>query len=357
MEQVIISTKSSSYPVYVDSKILSDVGSILGEKLKAVSKVLIITDDQIAPLYLETIINALDGHIEPYQFIVPRGESSKSFDQYYNILTFALENGLDRKSMVIALGGGVIGDLAGFVAATYMRGIKFVQVPTTLLAHDSSVGGKVGINHELGKNMIGAFYQPEAVIYDVSLLHSLNKREWASGFAEVIKHGFLSGEKYYNWLKASIKTLPITDDEILEKMLVEAIKVKASIVEEDEQEKGVRAYLNLGHTLGHAIEATAGYGKITHGEAVAIGMIFAMELSNEILGANLPVQETKEWFIKLSLPISIPDQCDHDKILKYMKRDKKNENGQINMVLLKAIGQPTKRAISEDEIKNAIFAF
>jgi 3-dehydroquinate synthase len=357
MEQVMISTKTTNYPVYIGQNILSDAGSLLQGILNKSSKVLIITDDQVAPLYLDVLKKALGETVIKYEYIVSHGEASKSFDQYYEILSYALETGLDRKSVVIALGGGVIGDLAGFVASTYMRGIPFIQCPTSLLAHDSSVGGKVGINHELGKNMIGAFYQPAAVLYDVSLLHSLSKREWASGFAEVIKHGFISGEHFYYWLKSMIHTLPINDNDVLVKMLKEAITIKAMVVQEDERESGIRAYLNLGHTLGHAIEATYGYGKITHGEAVAIGLLFVMKLSKDILGANLPIDETRAWLRQLALPVSIPEQCDRTKLLEYMKRDKKSENGQVHMVLLESIGKPIKKVVSELDIKRALHTF
>lgn len=357
MEQVKISTKANTYPVYIGSKMLCDTGSLLKELLIETSKVLIITDDQVAPFYLEDFKRAIGENVVKFEYVVPNGEASKSIGQYYKILTFALENGLDRKSAILALGGGVIGDLAGFAAATYMRGIKFIQFPTTLLAHDSSVGGKVGINHELGKNMVGAFYQPDAVLYDVALLHSLSHREWASGFAEVIKHGFLSGESFYSWLKSRVHTLPITDDTILVKMLKEAILVKATVVQEDEREAGIRAYLNLGHTLGHAIEATYGYGKITHGEAVAIGMLFAIKLSNEILGSNLPIDEIRAWFKQLSLPVDIPEQCDRSQLLEYMKRDKKSENGLVHMVLLEELGKPIKQVVREVDLKEALQAF
>jgi 3-dehydroquinate synthase len=358
MEQVIIKTSANTYPVYIGNQILSDADRLLKNLLDKTSNVLIVTDDQVGPLYLEVLKKSLsNSNVSIFDYIVPRGEASKSFDQYYQILSFALESGLDRTSAVIALGGGVIGDLAGFVAATYMRGIKFIQIPTSLLAHDSSVGGKVGINHELGKNMIGAFYQPHAVLYDVAILQSLSDREWASGFAEVIKHGLISGEQLHAWLQSSVHELPITNETLLINMLKEAILVKARIVEEDEKEAGVRAYLNLGHTLGHAIEATYGYGKITHGEAVAIGILFAIKLSNEILGAKLPFNEIREWFLKLSLPVSIPEQCDLSQLINYMKRDKKNENGNVHMILLEELGKPTKLFVKDEIIRNSLHVF
>src|SRR6185312_13145009 len=191
---------------------------------------------------------------------VPSGEQAKQFPIYEACLTFALENGLDRKSCIIAFGGGAVGDLAGFVAATYMRGIAFLQVPTTLLAHDSAVGGKVAINHPLGKNMIGAFHQPEAVVYHTPFLQSLPEKEWRSGYAEVIKHALIGDVELYHWLKEEVQTLADLRDEKLIHILTKAIPVKANVVSQDETEKGVRAHLNFGHTLGHALEKEIGYG-------------------------------------------------------------------------------------------------
>jgi 3-dehydroquinate synthase len=354
MKQLTIKTNSKTYPIFIGKDLYSKLGNVLEHQLDNITKVLIITDTQIGPIYLDKVKKALSNDIQLFQYIIPSGESYKSFDEYYKILTFALESGLDRKSAIIALGGGVIGDLSGFVAATYMRGIKFVQLPTTLLAHDSSVGGKVGINHPLGKNMIGAFYQPEAVIYDVGTLQTLSNREWRSGFAEVAKHGLISSSDLYHWLKESVNSTPITDDDLLAEIIKKAIQVKASIVEQDEKEAGIRAYLNFGHTLGHALEATLGYGTITHGEGVSIGMVFATKVSNEILNADLPVDEITGWFKQVSLPTEIPEQADITEIIKYMKRDKKSENGQINMVLLEQIGSPIMKAVGESYLEEAL---
>src|SRR5690606_6294122 len=273
MDQLTISTKSKTYPMYIGTDILGQLPQVIKDTCQSVSKVLVISDEAVADIYLEKVISILHQQYDkPLSFIIPAGESAKSFDMYYQCQTYALEQGLDRSSVILALGGGVVGDLAGFVAATFMRGIPFIQIPTTLLAHDSAVGGKVAINHELGKNMIGAFHQPNAVLYDIDLMKSLPKIELRSGFAEVIKHGLIWDPDFYNWLTEEITSLDDLQGEKLQYAVLKGVSVKAKVVSEDEQEKGLRAILNFGHTLGHAIEAESGYGKITHGDGVAIGM-------------------------------------------------------------------------------------
>lgn len=286
--------------------------------------------------------------------MIPSGEASKSFQNYYEIQSFALEKGLDRKSLVIALGGGVVGDLAGFVAATYMRGIPFIQVPTTLLAHDSSVGGKVAINHPLGKNMIGAFYQPEAVIYDTATLLTLPDREWRSGLAEVIKHGFIRSQSFYDWLRDEIKSFSDVQGSRAQDLLRQSISIKATIVKEDEKEANVRAYLNFGHTLAHAIEAKLGYGKITHGEAVVIGMIFALKVSEQYYGIALDIKDILRWLKTYHYQLEIPSTLNIDDLIDAMKKDKKSANGKINMVLLKQIGDVELVSVPEDLLRQVL---
>lgn len=308
----------------------------------------IITDDKVAPLYLEEIVRSFPNDIKVETHIVPHGEKAKSFQQYEELLTKALELKLDRKSMIIALGGGVIGDLAGFVAATFMRGIPFIQIPTTLLAHDSSVGGKVGINHPLGKNLIGAFHQPSLVLYDPEMLLSLPLHEWRSGFAEVVKHGFISDESFLQWLMENIRTLENWDLDILTELLTRSIQVKAKIVEQDERESGIRAYLNFGHTLGHAIEAEFGYGETTHGEAVAIGIAFALPLSESYFNRKLTYGTYLTYLKSLGFNLNIPQHLPKEQLIQRMKIDKKSYNDSIHFVLLKEIGDPQLVEISED---------
>ncbi len=313
---------------------------------KSYSSIMIITDEIIESLYLDDVKDAFDSK-KITTYVLPSGEAEKSIENYYKIQTKALEVGLDRNSLLIALGGGVIGDITGFVAATYMRGIDFIQIPTTVLAHDSSVGGKVAINHELGKNMIGAFYPPQAVIYDIDTLKTLNAAELRSGYAELIKEAFISDKDFLNELLET-KLADLTDDQLSEH-LYKGIKVKANIVEADEKESNVRKYLNLGHTLSHAIESELGYGQITHGEAVAIGIIFALKLSNAKYDANLPVESYVKWLKVNNYPLNIPEMKT-EKLIKRMKSDKKTTNQVIQMVLLEAIGKPCIQDLSDKSL-------
>lgn len=355
MKQLLIETSTKQYPVLLGENIRFELKEIIENTLNLdPSSVLIITDDCVAPLYLNDLKEALSSMKNVFEYIIPSGEASKSFQNYYDIHSFALENSLDRKSLVIALGGGVVGDLAGFVAATYMRGISFIQVPTTLLAHDSSVGGKVAINHPLGKNMIGAFYQPEAVVYDTATLMSLPEHEWRSGFAEVIKHGFIRSEQFYYWLQESIQSFSQISGQIAQELLRTSISVKAEIVKEDEKEANVRAYLNFGHTLAHAIEAKLGYGKITHGEAVVIGMLFAMKVSEKYYDIDLNVKEITKWLNKYNYQLEIPATLSVDDLIETMKKDKKSTNGEIHMVLIKKIGDVEVVSVSEELLKDIL---
>lgn len=341
MRKVQIEAESKDYFVFIEPGIRHLIGDQIKKIMtEPVSSVLVITDSHVAPLYLEEVVSSFNDQLPIYTEVIKSGEASKSLAVYDQVLTKALSSSLDRKSLIVALGGGVVGDLAGFVASTYMRGVRFVQVPTTLLAHDSSVGGKVAINHPLGKNMVGSFHQPEAVFYDTEMLYSMPVREWRSGFAEVIKHGFIHDHSFLKKLQElkGIEQLPVEQlDEILEK----SIQVKAKIVKEDEKETGVRAFLNFGHTLGHALEAELGYGVLTHGEAVVVGMIFSLRLSEEMYQIDLQVKEYEKWLNDLGFQTEIPLDCKRDRLLVKMRQDKKAEAGSIKMVLLKKIGEAT----------------
>lgn len=348
MESLQIKTASKKYPVYFGERILENLHSVIEDVCPSVSNILVISDETVYKHHGKALMKELPN--KALSYILPSGEGAKSFEHFYNVQTFALEHGLDRQSLIIAFGGGVVGDLAGFVAATYMRGIPFIQVPTTLLAHDSAVGGKVAINHELGKNMIGAFHQPEAVFYDISLLETLSEKEWRSGFAEVVKHALIYSTTFYDWLKSSVSTFEDLKGETLIQSIKEGIKVKAEIVANDEKETGIRAFLNFGHTLGHAIEAELGYGEITHGEAVVIGMCFAFEIGKELIDTTFPLEELKEWLHKLGYRTDIPQGLDKNNLVAKMKADKKAQHGQINMVLLKEIGEPLLMKVDEKTI-------
>lgn len=335
---------------------------MIGEKLrfnlsevlsKKYASVLIITDSHVSKLYLKDVQNSLANE-KVFTAVIPAGEQSKSIEQFYELHTKAIENGLNRNSLIIALGGGVVGDLAGFVAATYMRGIDYIQVPTTILAHDSSVGGKVAINHALGKNMIGNFYPPRAVIYDVETVHTLSKAEIRSGYAELVKEALISDVAFFEDIMAA--SLDEMNNERLISHLQQGIEVKARIVEEDEKESGVRKFLNFGHTLGHAIEAELGYGKMTHGEAIAIGMLFALGLSQKYYGVNLPLEELTSWMKANAYPSSLP-QLNPNDLLAKMASDKKVLNDRIPMVLLKEIGKPETVEFTKEELLEELSSF
>lgn len=347
MKELLIQTNSKEYPLIIGSKLFQQP-TFLDAVLKNLpSSILIIADAAVAPLYLEEVEAAFGRYSTVYHYVVPSGEKSKSIDQFYECQTYAMEKGLDRNSLIVALGGGVIGDLAGFVAATYMRGIRFIQAPTTLLAHDSAVGGKVAINHHLGKNSIGAFYQPEAVLYDISFLESLPESQWRAGFAELIKHSLIWEKDFYPWLRENVPTLQDLKGPILEKALIKAISVKAAVVNQDERETGIRAFLNFGHTLAHGLESELGYGSISHGDAVAVGMIFAMKVSEKLLHVSLPSVELQEWFNEIGFP-TLPANLDAQSLLSKMKKDKKALKGTIRMCLMNEVGSLTLVEVEDD---------
>jgi 3-dehydroquinate synthase len=348
MAELLIQTNSREYPLLIGTGLFQQQ-EILDVILKDLpSSILIITDDTIAPLYLKDVEKAFGHYTSVFSKAVPSGEKSKSVEVFYECQTFAMEKGLDRNSLILALGGGVVGDLAGFVAATYMRGIRFIQAPTTLLAHDSAVGGKVAINHHLGKNSIGSFYQPEAVLYDLAFLQSLPESEWRAGFAELIKHSLIWDKEFYPWLRQNVPTLADLKGPVLEEALRKAIQIKATVVKQDEKETGVRAYLNFGHTLAHGLEAGLGYGSISHGDAVAIGMIFAMKVSEKQLGVSLPITELQEWFDELGFP-QFPTSILAQSLLEKMKKDKKALKGTIRMCLMNELGSLTIKEV-EDQL-------
>ena len=354
---LLIETKSKTYPIYIGENVTTDLVPFLLKLSKKPTKICIVTDDQIANLYLAKIQHQLSESFQTYSYTIPNGEASKSFDQYYLIQTFLLENSFDRDSLIVAFGGGVVGDLAGFVAATYMRGIRFIQVPTTLLAHDSAVGGKVAINHSLGKNMIGAFYQPEAVFYDVSYLQSLSEKELRSGFAEVIKHGLIKDADFYTWLQQNVLTLyDLKNKDILTTCIEKGIQIKAEVVKEDETEVGVRAILNFGHTAGHAVENYNGYGTYLHGEAIAIGMLIAAKVSEKINGFR-HYEKIHNMLERFGFPTSLQPIMSAEKIVAKMKNDKKSKGGHIHMVLISQIGEVYVKPVEDDLVLEVVTQF
>lgn len=351
MDTLVIETATARYPVHVGPGLRHRLGELIPS---GASSFFVLTDDHVGPLYLQDVVAALAGAAPVHAFVVSAGESAKSLATYKRVIDELVRLNLDRRACIIALGGGVVGDLAGFAAATYLRGVAYVQMPTTLLAHDSSVGGKVGINHESGKNLIGAFYHPRAVIYDTETLDTLPEREWRSGFAEVIKHALIDSPSFYEELKKAVPDAAALNAAAIRPWLGRAIAVKARIVKEDEKEAGVRAFLNFGHTLGHALEKASGYDRLRHGEAVAIGMIFAMRLSETFYGLRLDVDGIREWFRRLKLPTEIPADLSGDDVLEAMRKDKKRHGNQLVFVLLNGIGRPRLESVPEPMIRKLL---
>lgn len=355
MEIIPIKTESKKYDVFLGEGVTNEIGSFLTSHFPNLTKILIITDETVASLHLKALLSVLKNW-NPVVFTAPGGEKAKTFEVYYNALTASLENRLDRKSIILSFGGGAVGDLSGFVAASFMRGIPFIQIPTTILAHDSAVGGKVAINHPIGKNMIGAFYQPEAVFYDLEWLKTLPDQEVRSGFAEVIKHALIYDADFYEWLQKNIHDLAGLTGSQLSDSLGKGVRIKNEFVSRDEREMSIRAYLNFGHTLGHAIEAEMGYGNFTHGEAVMIGMIFALMLSRELFGLAFDLKKFVDWVKILGYQTEIPSQLSVEKLVTKMKQDKKTVGESVRFVLLEEIGKPIVQQISDsfliEKLKN-----
>jgi 3-dehydroquinate synthase len=326
-----------SYPIYIGSGRLSN--SALSGFIRG-KKVLIVTNSTVAPLYMTQLQAQLqDKQVDT--IILEDGERFKNLDTLNQIFNQLLHNKHDRKTTLIALGGGVIGDITGFAAATYQRGVPFIQIPTTLLSQvDSSVGGKTAVNHELGKNMIGAFYQPQAVVIDTDTLDTLPDREFSAGMAEVIKYGLIADAEFFVWLEKNTSALQARDKQALSYAIERSCLNKAKVVSADETEQGVRAILNLGHTFGHAIETYQKYTGWLHGEAVAAGMVMASQLS--LLMGGVSEQELTRISQLLSnwnLPIAPPQGMTVDDFMALMYRDKKVQDGQLRLVLLSKLGE------------------
>ena len=335
-----------SYPIYIGSELLGDA-ELLGAHLHGQSA-LIVTNATVAPLYLDAVQQTLaEKNVRHDRIILDDGEQFKTVATVERLLDALLENRHDRRSTIIALGGGVVGDIAGFTAAIYQRGVNFIQIPTTLLAQvDSSVGGKTGVNHALGKNMIGAFYQPQCVIADIATFATLPGRELGAGLAEVIKYGLIHDAEFFAWLESNIDALLAREPAALAQAVLVSCQIKARVVELDERETGLRAILNLGHTFGHAIETAQGYGKWLHGEAVAAGMMMAIDLSlregwidEDVLVRSRALLE------RAGLPTEPPADMTAAQFLDIMAIDKKAVDGAITLVLLRELG---KAVISTD---------
>jgi 3-dehydroquinate synthase len=357
MHTVDVALGQRSYQILVGSGLLSDAGRHVAAIIPP-GRALVISDATVAALYLDRVAKSLSAAgFTVSTATVPAGEQSKSFDQLSRLCDECFRAGLERRSLIVALGGGVIGDLAGFVAATYLRGLPFVQLPTTLLAQvDSSIGGKTGINLPGGKNLVGAFYQPALVLADVAALATLDDRQFSSGLAEVVKHAMIRDAALFARLEADAAKILARDPATLEEIVARNCAVKAAVVSADEREAGLRAILNYGHTVGHAVEAIASYGVYTHGEAVALGMVAASAIarSRGFLDDAVVVQQNN-LLERFGLPTKLRRPLNPDALLEAMRHDKKVLAGRMRLVLPVAIGDTRiVDDVTDDELRAAL---
>lgn len=356
MSVVQVNTPGGNYPIYIAPNRLDFMGGSIPQDATTIA---LITNPTIFNLYGDRVLNALQSTGKKViQVQIDDGEAYKTSQTLNQIFDSLLQNRLDRKAVIVALGGGVVGDISGFAAACFMRGIRFIQVPTTLLSQvDSSVGGKTAINHPLGKNMIGAFYQPIAVEIDIHVLKTLPSREIAAGLAEVIKYGMITDADFLDWCLENTTKLTALDDEAIQYAVKRSCELKAYVVSQDERESGLRAILNFGHTFGHAIEAGLGYGEWLHGEAVGCGMIMAAELSAEVCGLSADsVQKIRDVVAAIGCPTS-PPKWDDNKWIDLMGLDKKTQGGQLRFVLLPELGKSVVKAVDVDTVKKVLAKF
>ena len=351
--QIQIELGKRSYSILIGHGLLQSAGTIIKKIPGLGKKVGLITNPTVGPLYANLVISSLEK--EGYtvsQFTIPDGEKYKSLDTARDLYSKLISNGFDRDSFLIALGGGVIGDLTGFVAATYMRGIPFIQVPTTLEAQvDASVGGKVAVDLPEGKNLVGTFYQPRTVIIDPETLKTLPCREISSGLAEVIKYGIIIDEEFFSYLEDNIQKVFSFDATVLEHIITCSCEIKAKVVSKDEEDKGLRGILNYGHTIGHALETLTGYEALRHGEGVAIGMIGAAQIANHLKMVDINLVNRLTDLIKsIGLPSSIDSAISVDKIIQTMYKDKKVKDGNLIFVLPEKIGATQFYSLSNIEI-------
>lgn len=353
MRELTLDLGERCYPIRIAPRLLADNN---WPSFVRGNQACVVTNETIAPLYLDAVLARLEGK-KVSVVTLPDGEQYKTLEYLNHIFDRLLEDNHSRSTTLIALGGGVVGDMTGFAAASYQRGVPFIQLPTTLLSMvDSSVGGKTGVNHALGKNMIGAFYQPQCVIIDTDTLKSLPAREYAAGLAEVLKYGLIADVPFYEWLEANWEALLARDGELLAEAILRSCENKAKVVAEDERESGRRAILNLGHTFGHAIETATGYGSWLHGEAVAAGMVIATRLSADL--GWLPraeVERLTRLLERAALPVAPPADMSPEQFLTLMARDKKVLDGRLRLVLLSGIGEAiVTDAVPQDAVVAAI---
>lgn len=357
MQTLTVELGPLSYPIYIGADLLTS-RELLGKHI-AGRQVMVITNETIAPLYLEPLLRSL-AEFDVSSHALPDGESYKSMAVLEEIFDRMLSVPCSRQCTVVALGGGVVGDIAGFAAACYQRGVPFIQVPTTLLAQvDSSVGGKTAVNHRLGKNMIGAFYQPRAVVIDTTTLDTLPDNELGAGLAEVIKYGLIRDPAFLDWLESNIEALRRREHDALTYAIEQSCRNKAEVVALDEREAGVRALLNLGHTFGHAIEAATGYTAWLHGEAVAVGMLMAADLSRRLGDlVQADVDRLATLLERADLPTRPPDSMAPEDFERRMALDKKVVDGRVRLVLLKRLGSAyVSGDYDNDALRRTLAAF
>ena len=356
MERITVTLGERSYPITIAAGLFNDPASFL--PLKSGDQVMLVTNETLAPLYLDKVRQVLESAgVKVDSVVLPDGEQYKSLTVMDTVFTALLQKPHGRDTTLVALGGGVVGDLTGFAAASYQRGVRFIQVPTTLLSQvDSSVGGKTAVNHPLGKNMIGAFYQPASVVVDLDCLSTLPARELSSGLAEVIKYGIILDGAFFDWLEENLDALLRLDGKAMAYCIRRCCELKAEVVAADERETGLRALLNLGHTFGHAIEAEMGYGNWLHGEAVAAGMVMAARASERL--GQFSKEETQRIITLLKragLPVSGPQQMSAEAYIPHMLRDKTVLAGELRLGLPLAIGKSEVRGgVSQDVVLGAI---
>jgi 3-dehydroquinate synthase len=357
MQTVRIALGERSYDIHIGVGLLAQPELIT--RVLPHRRIAVVTNETVAPLYLDPLGARLrEAGVDFIPVILPDGESHKDWHTLQRVFDALLANRCDRQTTIVALGGGVVGDIAGFAAATYQRGVPFIQIPTTLLAQvDSSVGGKTGINHPLGKNMIGAFHQPLAVIADTDALGTLPDRELRAGIAEVIKHGAIRDAAFFAWLEANMDAVLARDPGALAHAVRRSIEIKAEVVALDERETGPRALLNFGHTFGHAIETGAGYGESLHGEAVAAGMVMAADLSSRLMGlAATDRDRLKALVARTGLPVAPPSGLGPDRIRDLMRVDKKVKAGRMRLILLESLGAATIVEDAPEDVLQATLA-
>ncbi len=349
LKSITVDLKERSYEILIGKNLINSLPDLL-KNIKNISKIAIISTPPVADLYLKSIQQLIGDENKENYFLVPDGEIYKSLEQAEKIYSWLINNKFDRNCLIIGLGGGVIGDLSGFIAATYLRGVKLAHIPTTLLAQvDSSIGGKVGVNHRLGKNLIGAFYQPKFVLTDVEFIKTLDDEEFLCGLGEVVKYAFISNSELFSLIETNFDSLHKSNSQLIEKIVLTCAQYKADIVSQDERESGIRAKLNFGHTFGHALESFYGYKKLKHGQAVFLGMKCAVSVSEKLEficsdRARTIINFIDKFKVEIPTKLSSPNI---EKLINLMKHDKKVANNKLNIILIRETGDVFKYAMPD----------